>query len=313
MIRFPYMIVALLFAVPLSVSTQLVRENRQQKFPKAVPAGNYSGITALGHDRYGVVNDKSADGFSVFHISIDTLSGRILSVADEGFRGSGLPGRDQEGIAFQPHTHTLFVCGEADNEILEYTLDGQPTGRRLPIPASLRTLDHNYGLESLCYDADRHCFYAMSERPAKSDSLLRLMAFEDGGNLLRQYAYALDAVKLKRSGVLVNGVSALCSLGDGRLVVLERTVRVPPLKIGSYVECRLYEVCPATEERLEKRLLCRFRTKINLLRRNFANYEGLCVARQLADGSVILLMIADSQNQHRGLLRDWLKTLIVRK
>ena len=36
-------------------------------------------------------------------------------------------------------------------------------------------------------------------------------------------------------------------------------------------------------------------------------------ARRLADGSLILLMIADSQNQYRGILCDWLKTLIVRK
>ena len=305
--------VALLIAVPLSVSAQLLRENHQQKFPKAIPAGNYSGITALGDDRYAVVNDKSADGFSIFHISIDSLSGRILSVVDEGFMGSGLPNLDQEGIAFQPHTRTLYISGEADNEILEYTLGGQRTGRRFQRSPLFSRLSHNYGLESLCYDADAHLFYTMSEHPAEGDSLLRLMVFDDDGQLVQQYTYALDPVPAKRRGTLSDGVSELCALGDGRLLVLERTVRVPPLKIGSYVECRLYEVCPASEERLQKKHLHTFRTKLNLVRRNFANYEGLCVARRLADGSLILLMIADSQNQYRGILRDWLKTLIVRK
>ena len=89
--------------------------NRQQKFPKDIPAGNYSSITPIGNDRYAVVSDKSDDGFFVFHIDIDTVSGRILSVSNEGFRASGKPNRDQEGIAYQPYTHTLFISGEADN------------------------------------------------------------------------------------------------------------------------------------------------------------------------------------------------------
>ena len=87
---------------------------------------------------------------------------------------------------------------------------------------------------------------------------------------------------------------------------------VTPLKIGSYVECRLYIVTPSSAQVLSKTHLYTFRTHINLFRRNFANYEGLCVARRLADGSLILLLIADSQNQYRGILRDWLKTVVVR-
>jgi hypothetical protein len=39
----------------------------------------------------------------------------------------------------------------------------------------------------------------------------------------------------------------------------------------------------------------------------------MCVARRLSDGSIILLMVADSQNRSHGILRDWLKTLIIRK
>ena len=306
------MIVALLM-VPLSFSAQQVTDNRQQKFPKHIPAGNYSGITPMGNDRYAVVNDKSEDGFFVFHIDVDSVTGRIRSVTNEGFRPSGQPSRDQEGIAFQPHTRTIYISGEADNQILEYTLEGQRTGRSLQVPASYGSLGHNYGLESLCYDADAHRFYTISERPAEGDSLLRLTSFDEAGHVLRQYAYALDNVRPKRRGVLVNGVSELCAVGEGRLLVLERTIRVPRLKIGSYVECRLYEVCPSADECLQKKHLYTFRTKLNLVRRNYANYEGLCVARRLADGSLLLLLIADSQNQYRGILRDWLKTLIVRK
>jgi len=285
---------------------------QQQKFPKDIPAGNYSGITPIGDDRYAVVSDKSDDGFFIFHIDIDTVSGRILSVRNEGFRSSGQPTRDQEGIAYQPYSRTLYVSGEADNRILEYTLDGVRTGRQLQVPDVFGRFSHNYGLESLCYDAETRQFFSVSERPAEGDSLLRLTVFDDNGKLRRQYAYSLDKVKPKRKGTLVNGVSELCALGDGRLLVLERTVRVPKLKIGSYVDCRLYEVRPSADEQLHKDLVYSFRTKINLTRRNFANYEGLCVAKKLSDGRLILLLIADSQNQYRGLLRDWLKTVIIR-
>jgi len=306
------MIVALLLTVPLSVFAQLVRENRQQKFQKNIPAGNYSGITALGNDRYAVVCDKSLDGFYIFHVDIDTVSGYIRSVDNEGFFPSRFPNRDQEGIAWQPYTHTLFICGEADNQILEYRLDGQRVMGKMQTPALFRRLDRNYGLESLCYDSIAHRFYTVSERPAKGDSLLRLTAFDDEGKLLCQYGYALDKMAVKRKGIFVNGVSELCVLGEGRLLVLERTVRIPPLKIGSYVECRLYIVQPSDSELLQKQPLYTFRTKLNLVRRNFANYEGVCVARHMADGSILLLMIADSQNRSHGILRDWFKTLIIR-
>ena len=286
--------------------------HRQQKFPKDIPAGNYSSITPIGNDRYAVVSDKSDDGFFVFHIDIDTVSGRILSVSNEGFRASGKPNRDQEGIAYQPYTHTLFISGEADNRILEYSLDGRQTGRQLQVPASFSLLRRNRGLESLCYDSLAHRFYTVAESPARGDSLLRLTAFDDDGVMLRQYAYALDPVKPKRKGTLVNGVSALCALGDGRLLVLERTLRVPKLLMGAYVDCRLYEVRLTADELLRKNLVYSFRTKINITRRNFANYEGVCVAKSMSDGSFILLLIADSQNQYRGVLRDWLKTVIVK-
>ena len=63
---------------------------------------------------------------------------------------------------------------------------------------------------------------------------------------------------------------------------------------------------------LHKHLLTEFSTHINLVRRDFANYEGLCAGPRLADGSQLLLLVADSQNQYRGILRDWFKTVVLR-
>ena len=305
------LLVAVLMVVPLSVSSQTARLSRQQKFPKTVPAGNYSGIAPLGNDRYAVVCDKSPDGYFVFHIEIDTVALRIVNVENEGFRASGQANRDLEGIAYMPVSGTLFLSGEADNQILEYGLDGRQTGRRLQLPEEFRRANRNYGLESLTYSPLGHTFFTTTEHPLAGDSLLRIQAFGDDLHAGQQYLYQLDAVKPKRKGMLVNGVSELCALDDGRLLVLERTVRMTPLKIGSYADCRLYEVRPGAEPLLSKRLLGRVRTKINITRRNLANYEGLCVARKLSDGRQILLMIADSQNQYRHVLRDWFRLVIL--
>lgn len=43
-----------------------------------------------------------------------------------------------------------------------------------------------------------------------------------------------------------------------------------------------------------------FRTRLNLTSRRFANYEGLCQPT-----SDLLLLIADSQNRYKKVLRDW--------
>src|SRR5574344_2563909 len=104
----------------------------QQSFPRTVKAGNYSGITSISGNVYAVVDDKSPnDGFYLFDIDIDSVSGIIKSVVSDGFQGNSGRNRDSEGIVYVPGSNTLFVSGEADIKILEYNLDGTFTGRSL--------------------------------------------------------------------------------------------------------------------------------------------------------------------------------------
>ena len=269
-----------------------------QRFHKQLPPGNYSGITPIGNDRYAVVSDKALeDGFYVFRILTDTVQGRITEVENEGFRSSGLPNRDMEGICYRPSTNTVFISGENDNEVYEYTLEGLRTGQRLEMPEMFKRADHNYGLEALTYDAERHLFYTTTEHPLKGDSLLRIQTFGDDLKPTHQYFYRPDT---PISSKHFYGVSELCALDDGRLLILERQIRVPPLKLGASTIIRIYEVFPAEELFLEKRLVTEFRTRMNLFSRRFANYEGFC---QLSNNQ--LLLIADSQNRYKGFLRDW--------
>lgn len=275
-----------------------IMAQKPQRFHKVLPPGNYSGITALGDNRYAVVSDKSEeDGFFMLHIVIDSIKGRITAFENEGFRSSGLPNRDIEGICYCPSTNTIFISGEKDNEVYEYTLEGQRTGRRLDMPVIFKQAEHNYGLESLTYDKRRHLFFTTTERPVKGDSLLRIQSFDDDLKPRRLYNYRPDAPISRKH---FQGVSEFCALDDGRLLVLERQIRVPKLKIGASTTIRIYEVTPSDEAFLEKKLLMEFRTRLNLTSRRFANYEGLC--QPLPN---LLLLIADSQNRYKKILRDW--------
>ncbi len=270
----------------------------QQHFPQQIPAGDYSGICALGDNLYAVVDDKaSEDGFWVFRLVADTVAGRITEAENMGFRSTGKENRDMEGVCYRRSTQTLFISGEADNEVYEYRLDGQRTGRRLAMPPAFKKARGNKGLEALAYDEGSHRFFTTTERPLPGDTLLRIQSFGDDLQPRRQYLYRPDAAISRK---YYHGVSALCAMGDGRLLVLERQVYVPRLKLEAKTVVRIYEVSPGSEEMLEKTLLREFTTRLTLTGRRFANYEGLC---HLGDGW--LLMVADSQHQYRGVLRDW--------
>ena len=269
-----------------------------QRFHRQLPAGNYSGICRIGGNRYAVVSDKAAeDGFYVFTIDIDSAKSRIACVANEGYRSAGLPNRDMEGICYRPSTQTLFISGEADNEVYEYSLDGRRTGQRLALPPAFHKASRNTGLEALAYDSVGHRFFTTTERPLPGDTMLRIQTFGDDLSPRQQYLYQPDKPISRK---YFHGVSELCALADGRLLVMERQLRVPRLKIGAKAVVRIYEVRPAGDDVLQKSLVAEIKSRLTLTSRKFANYEGLC---QPYTGT--LLLVADSQDRYRGFLSDW--------
>lgn len=104
-LKFRY-IISFVLCFPFTVFAQvprLVRVNPQHYFQRTVPKGNYSGLTWLGGDHYAVVSDKASDsGFFLFRIQIDTVSGDIKDIVNEGFRSSGEMNKDEEGDCFLP-------------------------------------------------------------------------------------------------------------------------------------------------------------------------------------------------------------------
>ena len=314
-------------AVGLQATAQQITLNKQHHFPKVVPAGNYSGITWLGDERYAIVNDKSATaGFYLMTIRSDSITGDIIEVRADSFMTCGLPNRDEEGICYVPQTNTVFVSGEGDGQILEYSMDGQLTGRKLTIPEVFTTAYGNSGFEALTYNANTHRFWTTSENTLEADgekpsikkkipNMLRLQSFGDDLQPAELYWYKTDSTAVKRKkGSSTLGVSGMVALDNGNVIILEREIRRTSKRIGSFVHVKLYLVNPSQQqpgELLQKQLLTEFRTRINVTRRSFANYEGICAGPKLEDGRLVLLLVADSQNQYKGWLKDWFKTIVI--
>ena len=113
-------ILFLLLLATLQAMAQQITLNKQRHFPKTVQAGNYSGITWLGADRYAVVNDKSPTaGFHLMTIRINEMTGDIMEVRADSFMTNGQPNRDEEGVCYVPQTNTVFLSSESDGRILE--------------------------------------------------------------------------------------------------------------------------------------------------------------------------------------------------
>ena len=216
----------------------------------------------------------------------------------------------------------------------------------------------NYNFESLAFDSVRQYLWTIPESTLRKDgqpatpqngltNQLRLMRLDWGkmkenrnkeeyseqvsskkdSRYMTPYAYQMDQPSThKKADIYVMGVSELCALPDGQLLVLEREAFIPKIKIGAFCKCKLYQINPLNSEEfalkekfssdtpfLKKRLLTEWKTGLSLSKRSFANYEGMCLGPKLEDGSQVVILLSDSQDQYAGVLKDWFKTIVIRK
>lgn len=216
----------------------------------------------------------------------------------------------------------------------------------------------NYNFESLAFDSVHQYLWTIPESTLRKDgqpatpqnglaNQLRLMRLNWGkikedsnkeeyseqvnskkdSRYMTTYAYQMDQPSThKKADIYVMGVSELCALPDGRLLVLEREAFIPKIKIGAFCKCKLYQINPLNSEEfsmkenfssdipfLKKRLLVEWKTGLSLSKRSFANYEGMCLGPMLEDGSQVVILLSDSQDQYAGVLKDWFKTIVIRK
>ena len=216
----------------------------------------------------------------------------------------------------------------------------------------------NYNFESLAFDSVHQYLWTIPESTLRKDgqpatpqnglaNQLRLMRLDWGkmkedsnkeeyseqvsskkdSRYMMTYAYQMDQPSThKKADIYVMGVSELCVLPDGQLLVLEREAFIPKIKIGAFCKCKLYLINPLNSEEfsmkekfssdtpfLKKRLLTEWKTGLSLSKRSFANYEGMCLGPKLEDGSQVVILLSDSQDQYAGVLKDWFKTIVIRK
>ena len=216
----------------------------------------------------------------------------------------------------------------------------------------------NYNFESLAFDSVHQYLWTIPESTLRKDgqpatpqnglvNRLRLMRLNWGkmkedsnkeeyseqvnskkdSRYMMTYAYQMDQPSThKKADIYVMGVSELCVLPDGQLLVLEREAFIPKIKIGAFCKCKLYLINPLNSEEfsmkekfssdtpfLKKRLLTEWKTGLSLSKRSFANYEGMCLGPMLEDGSQVVILLSDSQDQYAGVLKDWFKTIVIRK
>lgn len=347
-------ILSLLSFCAFTASAQSALELKQVSMAKwNIGSAHYSGIAPLGENRYAVVSDKEPrDGFFVFRIDQNPANGEVTAVYIEGFKGNpqphvdatGISLRDCEGVAYLPSTQTVFISGEGDQQILEYDLEGRLTGRQLNVPAifSLPNIVHNYGFEALTYCPATHRFWTTTESTLPIDgqaagplypnvqNVLRLQAFGNDLQPAAQYAYRMDRGRTDDFGkTYVYGVPEITALPDGRLLVLEREANITAGGLSSECRCKLYLVNPAEGWQIDssislrdldpnkflvKRLLADWKTQVQPVRLNFANYEAICLGRTLNDGRQTLLLLSDSQGAYRKgpfHLKDYIKVIVL--
>ena len=222
------------------------------------------------------------------------------------------PNYNFESLAFDSVHQYLWTIPEST-----LRKDGQPATPQNGLANQLRLMRFDWGKMKENRNKEAYSEQVSSEQVnSKQDS--RYMA---------TYAYLMDQPSThKKADIYVMGVSELCALPDGQLLVLEREAFIPNIKIGAFCKCKLYLVNPLNSENfsmkenissdtpfLKKKLLTEWKTSLSLSKRSFANYEGMCLGPKLEDGSQVVILLSDSQDQYAGVLKDWFKTIVIRK
>lgn len=217
------------------------------------------------------------------------------------------PNYNFESLAFDPVHQYLWTIPEST-----LRKDGQPAIPQNGLANRLRLMRLNWG--------------KMKEDSNKEEYSEQVSSKKDSRYMMT-YAYQMDQPSThKKADIYVMGVSELCALPDGQLLVLEREAFIPKIKIGAFCKCKLYQINPLNSEEfsmkenfssdtpfLKKRLLAEWKTGLSLSKRSFANYEGMCLGPMLEDGSQVVILLSDSQDQYAGVLKDWFKTIVIRK
>ena len=228
---------------------------------------------------------------------------------------------DVEGLVRDPLDGSIWLADERAGRIRRYD---SVTGRGaevIKLPPPMQDFYRDSGFESLTISSDGLTLWTCMEEALVPDGLratrtqgtdVRLVRFvrksaKDAWTVSGQWVYRTDTIaggpwfNRKKLDLSRCGISELCLLEDGTLLVLEREfskVLIPRFR------CRLYETdfSSATDvqglssisnapslKKVEKKML--FETT------GLSMYEGLCLGPKLSDGARLLVMVSDGEKK----------------
>lgn len=289
--------------------------------PDIPESESLGGMVWITNDVYWAVNDRRPVVWEM-SLPVEMSNGKITGCS---LRRLFDPedSIDVEAIALDPIDGAVWLADEHHNRIARHDpANGRLTGEAI-LPKAMQSHYPELGLESLTIAPDGLVMWTCSEEALtvdgsrstrKSGSDVRLTKLQrrsaaDAWTVSGQWIYRTDPIAggpwyIDGCDSARSGVAELCLLDDGSLLVLEREfskVLVPRLR------CRIYvaDTAEATEvhglaavadikdvRRVSKRKL--YETS------GFSMYEGMCLGPKLADGSTLLVLVADGDG-HRAL------------
>lgn len=269
-----------------------------------------------------VLRDHAGDSKSKVYpvsLAIDPATGAIV---EQSLGAEFTPGSlgDAEGLARDPQTGALWVSDEAGPTIAEYGLDGVATGRTAPVPAIQRDYHRgNLSLEALAISPDGLTMWTANEQALTCDgeqssgnagvsTVVRLTRFtratpQDDWVSAGERAYACDPFGGTTPNSAESGLSGLCALPDGSLLLLEREV-----SISTWGRCRVYRITmddwdAATDvsslsglANAEYNAVAKGSPLLDFHGSDFQHiivYEGIALGPILGDGSRAVYLVSD--------------------
>ena len=302
-----------------------------------------SGITYCGGDSFYVVADDGNDttyelGLHAFTFQFRdddgsyTMFHRKPSTASEVRAGHVTLEKtfDLEACAYDPGSGNVWAANEAGsgsaaaNTIREYNPKTGKIVSELTVPNVIRqNARGNFGLEALTVSGDGLTLWTCNEEAltcdgnrssASESTTVRLVKFtrattSDAFQLAAMYGYTVPKWEHSSGGMASssqrNGVSGLCALPDGTLLVLERELsndyfvnRICIADVRSATNVKDFAALKETTwTGAARTVLKRFWSgggDVNLLSRTAYNYEGICLGPREPNGNHLLMLIADA-------------------
>ena len=291
-------------------------------FRRSLLPASLSGISWAGGNAYYAVSDDVFTGeVGLYPMTIELATNGLsvisCSIPSPTNRISLAKAYDLEDVAFDAVNGTVWVADETRGTVKEYRVADGTVVRTLSLPDELKKARSNLGIESLTLSPDGKTLWTCTEEALACDgsrssptngTTVRLLKYtrptaKEGFALADTYSYITDAwsQQFDYGGKGRRGVSGLCALPDGSLLVLERELSfggAHPLKAAATARLS-FDVYRVEFPRGSGGLVATNLRKVKLASGGgpvfaFGNYEGICLGPRLPDGKRSVLLISDA-------------------